>query len=501
MLKDFLFELVSIPSINGTEGEIEIAKFIYDYLMKLRLDYNSDNFSVFLQDLKDDVLGRKNVIAVLKGKGGKSNKCIVFLSHFDTVDIEDYGNLKKFAFNPLELKEKMRQIYPEIVRDGIEFGRGIFDMKAGIVVNIEILKRLLKEIDNWAGYVVFLFVCDEEGDSKGMINSLYFLRDLKMKENLEFLFCLDTDYTVDKAVYVGSVGKILLGIFVRGIESHVGQSLEGLNSNYILTSILSRIDDNLKLVEFSENEFTSPPVVMKVRDLRENYNVKTNLYSYAYVNHLFFEDNLYEILGKYKSLILEVVSEIIEKRKGILKDLSINFKVNNVSVYTLEEFCSKYGKLDLDFYRDYDFVDYRDGIFLSLREWVENLGIDFPFVLVFFLPPYYPSVKFEGYIKDSIKDYVEGLDEKLDVYNYFPYISDLSFLGGIEDIGFLSRNMLGWGRYYYLDAKVMNEVKMPCLDWGVVGFDAHKFTERVDVDYSLGKLPGYIYGFIRKFLC
>lgn len=499
MPKDLLFKLVSIPSINSTQGEIKIAEFIYEYIVNIKksLNISDENYWIFLQEIKDDDLKRKNVICVLKGNKDVNNKAIVMLGHFDTVDVEDYGNLKNLAFDPLLLKQEFKKIFPHIVNEDTEFGRGIFDMKSGIVVNIEVLKRLAENIDKWSGFVIFLFVCDEEGDSKGMLNSLYFLRQFKKENNIEYLFCLDTDYTTEKAIYLGSIGKVLVGIFVKGIETHVGQSLEGLNSNYILASILSKIDDNIDLVEFSGNQFTSPPVVMKVRDLRESYNVKTNLFSFAYINHLFFEESLENILLKYKKIVEDVVKTIKNRREELVKRLKIPINVEDIKVYTLSEFFEKYKGF---VYKDYGVLDYRESLILSLKEWISNLSIAYPFVLIFFLPPYYPSVKTSKNIKEEIIDYLNKIDEKIEVFNYFPYISDLSFLGKIKDVGVLESNMLGWKENYYLDVELINEVSMPCVDWGVWGADAHKFTERVFVNYSLLKLPNYITGLIYKFL-
>ncbi|MCS6955348.1 MAG: M20/M25/M40 family metallo-hydrolase, partial [Candidatus Calescibacterium sp.] len=441
---------------------------------------------------------RKNVIAVLKGGKGYSNNAIVFLGHFDTVDIEDYGSLRDFAFDPQNLRVHMKEVYPELVADNIEFGRGILDMKAGIAVNIEVLKNLAENINDWSGYAIFLFVCDEEGDSKGMLNSLYFLEKIKNENSLNFLFCLNTDYTVKKAVYLGSIGKVLIGLLVKGLETHVGQSLEGLNSNYILCSILSKIEDNEYLIEHFENEFTNPPTVMKVRDLRESYNVKTNLYSFAYINHLFFNDGIEDIIEKYKNVAKEAVKEVIFNRKEIMKKFGMDYDLRDFRIYSLAEFVDTYG--NFDHYVSYGFGDYREDLVVSLKNWLSSLKVSYPFVLIFLLPPYYPSVNSMNEIKTKIKEYIKKLDEKIEVYNYFPYISDLSFLGRVGNCGLLEKNMLGWDKYYYLDIEMINKVSMPCIDWGVLGFDAHKSTERLVVDYSLYRLPGYIKDFVLNYL-
>ncbi|MCS7165330.1 MAG: M20/M25/M40 family metallo-hydrolase [Candidatus Calescibacterium sp.] len=497
-IKDLLFRIVSIPSINSTHGEVEIAEFIYEYLRSLRDSFGVDNenFQVYLQDIRDDNLGRKNVIAVLKGNKEESNRCIVFVGHFDTVDIEDYGVLKDFAFDSVNLKSQMKKIHPDLVVDNVEFGRGILDMKAGIAVNIEVLKRFAQCVDKWSGYLVFLFVCDEEGDSKGMINSLYFLDKVKKEKSLDYLFCIDTDYSVNKAAYVGSIGKVLIGILVRGIETHVGQSLEGLNSNYILSYILSKIEDNEYLVEDVASQFKTYPIIMKVRDMRDFYNVKTNLYSFAYINHLFYRDSIDQIVKKYVDLINSSIREMFLKRKKLMNFCDINYDL--IRVHVLDDFsmdlydCSRCDLLDVK--------DYRENLIIFLKNRLDSYGINYPYVLVFLLPPYYPSVVSDLGIKSRLSEYIRGLGEDIEIYDYFPYISDLSFLGGLEGIEYLGRNMLGWGRYYYLDSEVMNNVKMPCINWGVIGYDAHKFTERLVVDYSLYRLPGYITDFVWGFL-
>ncbi|MEN3015070.1 MAG: M20/M25/M40 family metallo-hydrolase [bacterium] len=501
-IKDLLFKLVSIPSINGTEGEVKIAHFIYEYLLECKKSYNlyDQDLSVFFQPIKQDTLGRKNVIAVIKGRKSESNKCIVFLGHFDTVDIEDYGNIKQFAFDPIKLKSKLKEILQEkgLEFEGFEFGRGIFDMKGGIAVNIQVLNYLAQNIENFSGYVIFLFVCDEEGDSKGMINALEFLRNFQKDRGLEFIFCINTDYSVGKKVYLGSIGKVLVGILVRGIETHVGQSLEGINPNYILSCILSNVENNTDLIEFFENEFTSPPVVMKVRDMRESYNVKTNLYAFAYVNHLFFQRDFSYILGLYKSIAKQTVENIIETRMKLIEKLGLEYHISTIPVYTLQEFCRIYGKkfkVEESFVIDGKYQDYREGLIYLLKDWIDNLGVNYPLVLLFYLPPFYPSVRTDLALRKLIQSYFQNLNDEIEIRYYFPYISDLSFLGQIGDYDYLEDNMVG----NCIDLK--DKISMPCINWGVTGFDAHKFTERIEIEYSLYKLPRYLYEFVLQFLC
>ncbi|MGB9639241.1 MAG: hypothetical protein ACPL1F_08175, partial [bacterium] len=167
LIKKLTYDLVSINSITNTKGEVEASLYIYNFLSSL--DYFKHNRqNLILQELGDN-LQRKNVIAILKANNLKNNNVVVLLSHFDTVDIEDYQNLKKYAFDIDKLTSKIKELYlsnkldnnPDIkeIVDDIEsnrylFGRGLLDMKAGVAVNLAIIKELAENIDKFNGIVI-----------------------------------------------------------------------------------------------------------------------------------------------------------------------------------------------------------------------------------------------------------------------------------------------------------------------------------------------------------
>ena len=62
-------QLVAIPSMNGTRGERDIADAIEAYLRQIPY-FAQHSELVITQDLKDDPLGRRNVLALLKGGSG-----------------------------------------------------------------------------------------------------------------------------------------------------------------------------------------------------------------------------------------------------------------------------------------------------------------------------------------------------------------------------------------------------------------------------------------------
>lgn len=68
-IKELTMHLVSIPSMNGTRGERDIADAIEAYLRAIPY-FAAHPELVITQDLKDDPLGRRNVMALLKGGDG-----------------------------------------------------------------------------------------------------------------------------------------------------------------------------------------------------------------------------------------------------------------------------------------------------------------------------------------------------------------------------------------------------------------------------------------------
>lgn len=53
---------------------------------------------------------------------------------------------------------------------------------------------------------------------------------------------------------------------------------------------------------------------------------------------------------------------------------------------------------------------------------------------------------------------------------------------------------------YSVPHEKINSLNIPALNYGVFGKDAHKWTKRVDMDYSFEKLPGFIIKTLKFYL-
>jgi arginine utilization protein RocB len=85
---DLTLELMGIKSITGTGGVTEIGDFIYNYLQGWKYFQEHPEY-LQLIPLPGDGLNRKNIMAFVKGEKGASPDTVVYLSHMDTVGIDD----------------------------------------------------------------------------------------------------------------------------------------------------------------------------------------------------------------------------------------------------------------------------------------------------------------------------------------------------------------------------------------------------------------------------
>ncbi|MDD2302403.1 MAG: M20/M25/M40 family metallo-hydrolase, partial [Eubacteriales bacterium] len=173
-VEEIALDLASTLSVVDTPGEVEIAEKVYRIFSEMSY-YKANPQNLFYVDVPNDPLKRKSVIAILEGKKAKSDKTVLMIGHTDSVGISDYGNLKEYAHQPLKLTEKFRELdLPQAVKADLEsgeylFGRGLFDMKSGDAVIMAIMEMISEDIDHFEGNLVFAAVCDEEGNSAGML--------------------------------------------------------------------------------------------------------------------------------------------------------------------------------------------------------------------------------------------------------------------------------------------------------------------------------------------
>jgi arginine utilization protein RocB len=516
-----MLELAAIPSITGSSGgEEACARFIRDRIAQM--DYfqqNGDDLNFIsaeppsLSELGglDGALGRHSVAALVRAPR-PVKETIVLLGHFDVVDVEGCGPLRSCAFDPLEYTRRAGELElsdearGELASGRWLFGRGVADMKAGLALVICLLEEYSLRREELDFNVLLLAVPDEEGDSAGMRGLIPYLAKLREEEGLDFLVCIDAEPTFEPsaqiAVYHGTIGKIMPLCLCVGRESHVGEYYEGLNSTLIASYLNISLEGRKETTETRGGETFQPQACLRMRDLRSRYAVTLPERTVLYYNCLTVAKTPETVLNgmkeKAKHALDAAISHVFSERRTDMEP----------RVLTVDEVLDRAGKaagsrqkLFKTLLPQVTAADERERNieFLSLA--LDMTGEKGPFVVVGFVPPFYPPrINENGSVHERaarhaagvIREKLKRLGLALSETEIFQGITDLSFTGfrgRAEELECLSANTPLWGKQYALPLEDLRKIDIPCVLLGPIGKDSHKATERVELDYSFNTLP------------
>ena len=139
-IQDIFDKSMAIESFTHTSSERNIENFLNHYIGSLPyFQEHSDYFGTY--QISDDIYRRNVNWALVKGHCADT---VILFHHHDTVDIEDFGNLKEFAFDNVALKKALasaslgQDVLDDIAANEWQFGRGSCDMKAALALQWEI---------------------------------------------------------------------------------------------------------------------------------------------------------------------------------------------------------------------------------------------------------------------------------------------------------------------------------------------------------------------------
>jgi acetylornithine deacetylase len=182
-LTQLLAELVAIDSVNpdlvpGGAGEGEIATFVAGWLERAGLEVSVD----------EALPGRPNVVGVARGSGG--GRTLLLDAHSDTVGVD-----------------AMDSPHDPRVEGGRMYGRGAYDMKAGLAAAMV----AAASVRGLGGDVVVAAVCDEEDAGAGT-------RAL-LQSGRRFDGAIVTEPT-ELGVAIAHKGFVGFEITTRGVAAH-----------------------------------------------------------------------------------------------------------------------------------------------------------------------------------------------------------------------------------------------------------------------------------------
>ncbi|WP_080874148.1 M20/M25/M40 family metallo-hydrolase [Oceanobacillus timonensis] len=511
-LRRLLNELVSWKSISLSEGEKQFPRKLYAKLQDV--DYFHEHPDYLTLHEADQ---RRKLLTALY-KHPDASKTICLISHFDTVNTEEYGSLEPLATQPEELTKVYweqkdtfsRDIRAEIESGDFLFGRGTMDMKMGLVMHMSLIEQAAAE--KWPVNLLLLTVPDEEVNSAGMRYAIPVLTDLQKQHQLTYTLFLNSEPSFrhdpkdnTHYIYSGTIGKVLAGALFYGKETHAGEPLSGMTSPFISSFLTREMEWNPIFKETVLGETAPLPVTLQQTDLRLRYSTQTPYRSSALYNIFLLERTAEEAFALFEQTAKIAAAQCNERYKKICQDNQVD-PIGHVKVFSYKELLeyamNKLGREFVeDLKKDVHYHDAYDDREKSLRI-TDNLMIHCqelaPAIVVLFAPPYYPAVNSSGNrLVEFCVDFMEKEAKKqfqaeIKRSHFLNGICDLSYVnyqGSDKDLQVYEENTPVWGDSYTLPFSSMRALNAPVLNIGPFGHDAHKRTERLHISNAFEQLP------------
>lgn len=522
-LRRLLCEVVSWKSMTLTEGEREFPSKVQAKLQDLAYFKENPNHL----NLYEANLGRKFLTALYKHP--TAAETIVLISHFDTVNTEEYGDLEEFAYHPEELTKLLHERIdelPEEAREDLQsgeylFGRGTMDMKMGLVMHMALMEKV--SIEKWPINLLLLTVPDEEVNSAGMRSAVKKLVDFEEEYGLKYKLFLNSEPVFTQQpgdrrynVYSGSIGKIMPSALFYGRETHVGEPLSGITAPYIASFLTQRMEWNSYFQETVNGEKTPLPVTLQLKDLKMEYSVQTPYRATALYNVFLMERNAAEIMDIFEKIAMEAAQVCNGNYLKLCLGQGVE-PVGEVRVMRYENLLKhaieKYGNDFVEAIRvsvqsDNELDDREKSLRIADALMIQCQELA-PAIILLYAPPYYPAVNSSddeivqqcvAYVK---KQGLEKFNLPVEQIHYFNGISDLSYVNYQEDQGgwtaFQSNTPI-WGEGYSIPFDCMKKLQAPVLNVGPFGKDAHKRTERLHTKSAFEIVPVLVEGMIKMMI-
>ncbi|MEN1967544.1 M20/M25/M40 family metallo-hydrolase [Lentibacillus sp. N15] len=522
-LHDLLNELVSWKSITLSEGELHFPMKLQTKLQGLAyFQQHPENLALHDADLR-----RTFLTALYKHPDATESICLI--SHFDTVNTEEYGDFEALATQPAELTkfllERETELPNEVLKDlqsgDYLFGRGTMDMKMGLVTHMYLLEKA--SLESWPINLLLLTVPDEEVNSSGMRCAVPKLLELKEQHNFEYSLFLNSEPVLTQDpndarhyLYSGTIGKIMPAALFYGRETHAGEPLSGMTSPYIASYLTREMEWNHTFQETSFGETMPLPVTLQQRDLRAEYSTQTPYRSSALYNVFVMERSASDVFDLFEQTAKDAAAKLNQDYAAVCRANQVN-PIGEVTVIRYEKLLAyatnKFGtefiemiKADVQFHDEWDEREKSLRMADKLMIQCQELA---PAIVILFAPPYYPAVNSSGNeLVETCVDFVtqrakEKFGLTMERIHYFNGICDLSYVHyDGSDIGWFAfeQNTPVWNNSYTIPFKEMQQLDAPVLNIGPFGKDAHKRTERLHMKNAFEEIPAILEEMIHRIL-
>lgn len=528
--------MVAWNSETGSPGEAEFSGRLRDLLLEIPYFRENPEDIVTVESHGDPVTS--NVIAIMRGTGRRT---LALAGHFDTVSIANYHELAHLACNPGQLRDALladlrsrhlsdqeTRALADLESGDFEPGRGMLDMKSGLAAGIAVLERFAGDPGR-RGNLVLLATPDEERESRGMRSLRDALPALMREKQLEIEAAINMDATSDqtdgslgRAIYTGTIGKLLPFAFVIGQSAHAAYPFEGISAQLIGAEILHAIEGNADLADTGPGDVSPPPICLEARDLREGYEVTTPERFWLSFNWLYHSGTASDRFGRFRA----EVEGAIGRAAGRFREHARAYAAHSASapgheaavprLFTVAELkaqLSGNAGLQAEFSALAERlanVDNPLAVTRACAEWlVAAAQIKGPAVIVGFAALHYPPSRLDrgatrdmrliGAIEAARSAIADDIAAPVCWRPHFQGISDMSFLGQAvaEGAQAIAANTLS---ARHVDHPQAAPLTFPVVNIGPWGRELHQRLERVYAPYTFDVLPRFLAMIAEKFL-
>ncbi|MCB8836440.1 M20/M25/M40 family metallo-hydrolase [Aurantimonas sp. VKM B-3413] len=518
-IREITLRLVAWPSVTGSSDEAAFGPLLLEFLAELPCFRDRTDRLRLIP--ATGLPGCSSVAALVRGRGRRT---LVLAGHFDTVGIENYGALAPLACDPLSLREALRAELAGTETDaerlaaqdlaGEDFlpGRGILDMKSGIAAGIAVLEAFAKN-GVADGNLLLIATPDEENRSRGMRSVRDALPALARDWDLDIVGAINLDATSDlhdgsagRAIFLGSVGKLLPFAYVVGRPAHAGYPFEGLSASLIAAEILREIEANVAMAESVEGEWSAPPVCLSLADFRERYDVTMPDRLWLAFNILSQRRTPAEVFALFETAVAAAMERAIARYAA----LAAAFPDAPPAVYppkvltfaALRDLAAARPDTAAGGPMPPDGDD--DNPFAATPPLVDALarrtGIEGPVVVIGFAGLHYPAVHLDPDVLEDRRLQAAAraaADEigaeygcSIGLRHYFSGISDMSFLGHrAAGLDLIAANTPSPA---FVDRPAADLLTFPVINIGPWGREFHQKLERLHTGYGFSVLPALI---------
>lgn len=529
--------LVGWNSETGTPGEATFSDHLVAVLKEIPyFQQNPDNIRTIASH--GDPLTH-NVVALVRGKGKRT---LALAGHFDTVATENYHELKSLACESLKLKDALiadlskrsrsaqeERALEDLLSGNFLPGRGMLDMKSGLAVGIACAEKFAEDEDR-NGNLLLVFTPDEERESRGMRSMRNALPAIARDFDIEIAAAINLDVTSDqgdgqegRAVYAGTIGKLLPFALVIGLSSHASYPYEGVSAQAMAAGILARFEGNAALADRDENDISPPPICLEAKDLRDGYEVTTPERFWIALNWLYHAMTAEELFERFKSEVLagatqaverfsaqsEAFGKLIGKRPGAIPAAPKLITFEQLRLIAADVAGDKFEALYSEQEKRLSHIDNPLSVSRQLTEWLVGVAhLSGPAVVVGFAGLHYPASHldekqandraFKQAIDATMQQFENFADQALVWKPYFQGISDMSFLGQAtlgQDLVSLNTPVAR-----LVDHPASDALRFPVVNIGPWGREFHQKLERVHAPYAFEILPQVVSMIAEEFL-